>query len=71
MHSTASLLRLGTDFLAHIITGTLLGYLIDSVWDTAPLWMIVFILLGFVAACRTLWRGVSATRSPKVLIKDE
>jgi ATP synthase protein I len=49
-------LRLGTDFLASLLTGLIIGYWLDRWIGTSPLFLIVFILLGFFAGCRTLFK---------------
>ncbi|MBX9976690.1 MAG: AtpZ/AtpI family protein [Alphaproteobacteria bacterium] len=52
-------LRLGTDFIAGIITGLIIGYWLDRWLDTSPLLMIVFIILGFASGCRTLFKSMN------------
>lgn len=53
-------LRLGTDFIASMITGSIIGYWIDRWFATSPFFLILFIILGFAAGCRTLMRASSA-----------
>tara|TARA_B100001989_G_scaffold251369_1_gene230433 strand:- start:6699 stop:6992 length:294 start_codon:yes stop_codon:yes gene_type:complete len=41
--------RAGSEFLASIIAGFVLGYIIDRFADTAPLAMLFFMMMGFVS----------------------
>jgi ATP synthase protein I len=42
-------MRAGSDFLAHVIAGTILGYVIDRFFGTLPWGLIVFCIAGFAA----------------------
>lgn len=47
-------LRLGSDFLAALITGALLGFMMDFWLGTSPWLMIVGLFLGLVAGTLTM-----------------
>jgi len=55
-------IRLSSEFVAGIVVGAGLGWLIDRLAGTAPWGMIVFLLLGFAAGVLNLMRaaGVAA-----------
>jgi len=40
--------RAASEFLANVLAGALLGFVIDKYCDTAPVGMIFFIIMGFV-----------------------
>ena len=50
-------IRLSTEFVAGIVVGAGLGWLIDRLAGTSPLGMIVFLLLGFAAGVLNLIRA--------------
>ncbi len=54
------LFRLGTDFIASIVTGFLIGYWIDKWLQTTPFFLILFIILGFLAGCRTIFKAMTS-----------
>ncbi len=41
--------KASSEFLANVIAGGFLGFIIDKYFDSAPLGMIFFILMGFVS----------------------
>ena len=49
--------RLGSEFVAAILVGAGLGYLIDSVLPTRPWAMVVLLLLGFAAGVLNVVRA--------------
>ncbi len=51
-------LRLSSEFIAGVIVGGGLGWLIDSSFDTSPWGLIVCFLLGFVAGVLNVMRSV-------------
>lgn len=59
-------LRLGSEFVAGVIVGFVLGYTIDRVFGTSPWGMVVFLLLGFAAGTLNVMRaaGVVAEKRP-------
>ena len=50
-------IRLSTEFIAGIVVGAGLGWLLDGVFGTSPWGMIVFLLLGFAAGVLNLIRA--------------
>ena len=40
--------RAASEFLANVLAGALLGFVIDKYCDTAPVGMIFFIIMGYV-----------------------
>lgn len=50
-------LRLGSEFVAGVIVGFVIGYGIDQVFGTTPWGMIVFLLLGFAAGTLNVMRS--------------
>lgn len=58
--------RLGSEFVAGVLVGAGLGYGVDMYFDTAPLGMIVLILLGFGAGVLNMLRATGEFgRKPK------
>src|SRR5690606_16467400 len=53
----ATSLRLSSEFIAAILVGAAIGWLIDSVAGTLPWGMIVFLLLGFCAGILNVLRS--------------
>jgi ATP synthase protein I len=50
-------LRLSSEFIAGIVVGAGLGWIIDRVAGTSPWGLIVFLLLGFVAGVLNVLRS--------------
>ena len=55
--SLGKAMRLGTDLLAGVGIGGVLGYFIDRTFDTSPIFLIVFFFLGFAAGVRNILRN--------------
>jgi ATP synthase protein I len=53
----ANALRLSSEFVAGIVVGAGLGWLIDRAFGTSPWGLIVFLLLGFVAGVLNVLRS--------------
>ncbi|MCP4935688.1 MAG: AtpZ/AtpI family protein [bacterium] len=49
-------LRLGTDLVAGVAVGTLIGFWLDRWFDTSPLCFILFFLLGTAAGLLNVFR---------------
>ena len=49
-------LLIGTEMVAAIVIGILIGYYLDEKLDTAPLFTIAFFLIGVAAAFRLLFQ---------------
>ena len=54
--------RLASEFVAGVLVGGLLGFGLDKLFGTLPLFLIVFLLLGFGAGILNMSR--SANRTP-------
>lgn len=63
----ATALKLSSEFIAAILVGAAIGWLIDSVAGISPWGMIVFLLLGFCAGILNVLRsaGVLAEQSER------
>ena len=51
-------LNIAIELVAGIVGGVLIGYGLDRWLDSAPLWMIVFMLLGAAAGMMNAWRYI-------------
>ena len=47
--SMGSAFKLSTDLVAHVAVGTIIGFILDSWFDTKPWLMIIFFFLGAAA----------------------
>ncbi|MFN0262637.1 AtpZ/AtpI family protein [Tepidamorphus sp. 3E244] len=57
-------LRMSSEFVAGILVGAGLGWLIDRVFDTAPWGLIVFLMLGFGAGILNILRAAKLVDDP-------
>lgn len=57
-------MKLSSEFVAAVIVGALLGYLVDRFVGTAPWGMIVLLLLGFCAGVLNVMRSAGMVASP-------
>lgn len=55
----AKAMRLSSEFVAGIVAGALLGWLVDKFAGTSPWGLIIFLMLGFVAGVRNLMRSAN------------
>ncbi|MEM7696210.1 MAG: AtpZ/AtpI family protein [Pseudomonadota bacterium] len=62
----AAAFRLSTEFVSAILVGAALGFGLDFVAGTAPWFLIVFLLLGFVAGILNVLRSAGLISSPQV-----
>ena len=60
----AQAMRLSTEFVAGILVGSGIGWLIDSGLGTSPWGLIVFLLLGFVAGVLNVLRTAGKMADP-------
>ena len=44
-----SALKLSTDLVAHVVVGTIIGFILDNWFDTKPWLIIIFFFLGSIA----------------------
>jgi ATP synthase protein I len=49
-------LKLGADLVASLVVGLILGYWVDVFFNTTPIFIVIFILLGAVAWFRHIMR---------------
>lgn len=61
--------KLSSEFIAGIVTGGLLGYLIDHFAGTSPWGLIIFILLGFCAGILNVLRSAGQIAKPDDRVK--
>ena len=57
-------MKLSSEFVAAVIVGALLGYLVDHFAGTGPWGMIIFLLLGFGAGVLNVMRAAGMVASP-------
>lgn len=57
-------MKLSSEFIAAIIVGALLGYLLDHFAGTGPWGMIILLLLGFCAGVVNVMRAAGMVASP-------
>lgn len=57
-------LKLSSEFVAAVIVGAMIGYLLDLVLPTKPWGLIVFLLLGFCAGILNVLRTAGVVNSP-------
>ncbi|GAB4358890.1 MAG: AtpZ/AtpI family protein [Oricola sp.] len=61
----ANALRLSSEFIAGVLVGAGIGYLVDRIAGTSPWGMIVFLLLGFVAGVLNVLRSAGLVADPE------
>jgi len=57
-------MKVGSEFVAGVIVGFVIGYTIDRLFGTTPWGMIVFLLLGFAAGTLNVMRTTGKTKDP-------
>ena len=57
-------LKLSSEFVAAVIVGAMIGYLLDLFLPTKPWGLIVFLLLGFCAGILNVLRTAGVVNSP-------
>ena len=45
------------DFLSSVLAGLLIGFVLDWLFGTRPVFIIIFVVVGFVAGFFKLWRS--------------
>jgi len=60
----AEAMKLSSEFIAAIIVGAVLGYVLDRFAGTAPWGMIVLLLLGFCAGVLNVLRSAGKVATP-------
>ena len=56
--------RLGTEMVAAVLVGTIIGFILDNWFDTKPLLMIVFFFIGSAAGI------LNVVRTAKIIQKE-
>ena len=56
--------KLSSEFIAGVLVGALLGYILDRLTGSTPWGMIVFLLLGFCAGVLNVLRSTGAVSTP-------
>ncbi len=51
-------LRMGTDLLSGVFVGVAIGYLLDKLFESFPLFLIIFTFIGAVAGVLNVYRFV-------------
>jgi ATP synthase protein I len=51
-------LKMSLDLVSSVIVGTLIGWGIDKIFSTKPIFFIIFLLLGIVAGFINLYRSI-------------
>jgi ATP synthase protein I len=50
---------LGISLFSHTLIGLFIGFCVDRLTDTAPLFIIIFLFLGFIAGFRYIWKNIN------------
>ncbi|TCD13417.1 AtpZ/AtpI family protein [Oricola cellulosilytica] len=61
----AQALKLSSEFIAGILVGAGIGYLIDRFVGTSPWGLVIFLLLGFAAGVLNVLRSAGMVAEPK------
>ena len=65
----AQAFRLSSEFIAGIVVGGGIGYLVDSFFDSSPWGFIVFFLLGFATAILNVLRAAGMVAESQMRLK--
>ena len=55
--SLGKALKISTELVASVVVGSTIGYILDSWFDTKPLLIIVFFIIGVVAGILNVFRA--------------
>ena len=61
--------RLSSEFIAGVVVGAGMGYLVDTFFGTSPWGMIFFLLLGFAAAVLNVMRAAGMIAESQMRLK--
>ncbi|NKB51954.1 MAG: F0F1 ATP synthase assembly protein I [Rhizobiaceae bacterium] len=61
--------RLSSEFIAGVVVGAGIGYLVDTFFGTSPWGLIVFLLLGFAAAVLNVMRAAGMVAESQMRLK--
>ena len=65
----AQAFRLSSEFIAGVVVGAGMGYLVDTFFGTSPWGMIFFLLLGFAAAVLNVMRAAGMVAESQMRLK--
>ena len=65
----AQAFRLSSEFIAGVVAGAGIGYLIDTFFGTSPWGMIIFLMLGFAAAVLNVMRAAGMVAESEMRLK--
>ena len=57
--------KLGTELVAAVVVGTIIGFILDSWFDTKPILIIVFFLFGSAAGIVNVFRAAKRMQGNK------
>ncbi|POF34754.1 AtpZ/AtpI family protein [Roseibium marinum] len=60
----AQAMKLSSEFIAGVLVGAGIGWVVDQWFGTSPLGLIVFLLLGFVAGVLNVLRSAGVAEQP-------
>jgi ATP synthase protein I len=63
-------MRLSSEFIAGVIAGAGLGWLVDRMLGTSPWGMIILMMLGFAAGLMNVLRAAGMIRRPSMEVKQ-
>ena len=55
--SLGKALKISTELVAAVVVGSTIGFLLDNWFDTKPLFIVCFFLIGIVAGLRNVFRS--------------
>jgi ATP synthase protein I len=61
--------RLSSEFIAGVVVGAGIGYLVDTFFGTSPWGLIVFLMLGFAAAVLNVMRAAGMVAESQMRLK--
>ncbi|MGI9366214.1 MAG: AtpZ/AtpI family protein [Rhizobiaceae bacterium] len=61
--------RLSSEFIAGVVVGAGIGYLVDTLFGTSPWGLIFFLLLGFAAAILNVMRAAGMVAESQMRLK--
>jgi len=56
-------LGISIEIVAGVIVGLITGILMDKIFTTKPLFLIICLILGMVASARTVWQKVKSSKN--------
>ncbi|KQT54736.1 hypothetical protein ASG43_04010 [Aureimonas sp. Leaf454] len=65
MRGAADGMKLASEFVAGVLAGAGIGYLIDRIAGTQPFGLVIFLLLGFAAGVLNVLRSIGKAPQPR------